>query len=95
MAAGDIVGNTESVNDAAYMTIQPGAGVDYNILALIWSASVEIYLYDGVNEAGPVSATGAGGWPGVSIPVNNADYLRVKNVSGGVQIMGWRGIQTK
>lgn len=95
MAVGDfesIVADTVSVADAAYMTIQPAATKGLEIDSIVWAGAVELYKYDGTNSCLFDSDSAAGSDSRV-YKLTNADYLRVKNVSGGTIIMSYSGIQ--
>jgi hypothetical protein len=97
MAVGDVVADTASVANGAYMTIQPGSGVEWVIHNLYWSgASVEVSKYDGTNEVKFASDTTFGALLNVYIHVTNTDYLRIKNVSGSAAVIcGYDGVITK
>jgi len=92
MAVGDsVVGLSASVADAAYMNIQPGSGVKWSIHNLFWANSVEIYWYDGTNSILIDSMTGNGARLNTVLECTNTKYLRVKNVAGETQNLGYSG----
>ena len=97
MAVGDVVNALSSVNAAAYLTIQPAAGVEWcvkNILVpAIADTTAELYLYDGSNEI-LIDASDSS-WVSYSFDINNARYLRVKNTSAAARYLGYTGIVTK
>lgn len=96
MAAGDAVcSDVTSISDTAYMTIQPGAGVEWVIhnISVPNDKAVELYYYNGTNEIKVDANTG--GWIGYFFHCNNTRYYRVKNVSGGAVYMAYDGMQTK
>jgi hypothetical protein len=95
MAVGDVVADTASVADTAYMDIQPASGAEWVIHNLYWADDSELYKYDGTNAIAFQANTGAGALLNAQIHVNNTDYLRIKNVSGGAAICGYDGIITK
>ena len=86
-----------SVANTAYMTIQPGTGVEAIIKNIFCAAAAEIHLYDGANDIllDTSALSGQNVWLNLSIDVTNTVYLRVKNVSGSAQIMSAGGVQTK
>jgi hypothetical protein len=96
MAAGDAyrVGPT-SVADTAYLTIQPGSGVEavvHNIDVPVGTA-VEVYRYDGTNSI--LLDSGSESYSDFHWHVTNTHYLRVKNVSGGAAYLAADGMVTK
>lgn len=95
MAAGDVVMDTVSVANGAYMTIQPVAGVEWVIHNIMYVGNCELSQYDGTNEVTFDTVTGAGAWVGQFFHVTNSDYLRVKNTSGATAVFGYSGMETK
>lgn len=101
MAVGDVFANVESVDNDAYMTIQPASGAEAVVtyITVNGGGKVKISHYDGTNEAIIVDLSSAGGdaipFSGQGFPVTNTDYLRVQNKSGGALIMGYAGYYTK
>lgn len=96
MAVGDVVANTASVANGAYMDIQPGEGVEWVIHNLYWAdGDIELYKYDGSNTIKYHSDTNFGALLNVFLHCTNGDYLRIKNVSGDALICGYDGIITK
>lgn len=91
------VADTASVANGEYMTIQPAGAVEWIIENLYWSgASVEISKYDGTDEVKFASDTTFGCLLGVNIHVTNAQYLRIKNVSGSAAVIcGYDGFISK
>ena len=95
MAKGDVkAGISAGVADNGYMTVQPASGEEWCILGVWYEGAVELYLTDGTNDIKFDSDTGAGYWVG-RLPLTNTTYLKVKNVSGSAQDMGYTGYQTK
>ena len=95
MAKGDVVsGVFTAVADAAVVSIQPAAGVEWCILNIWYESSVELYYSDGTNDILFDSDTGGGIWMG-RLPVTNSLYIKVKNISGAAQNIGYSGYQTK
>jgi len=94
MAAGDVVAGHSSVANNAYLTIQAGAGAEWTVHNIYTPGDAELYRTDGANDTLLESVT-TGGWFGYFFHVTNAYYFKVKNVSGGVQFMGYDGIVTK
>lgn len=95
MAQGDVVAETASVANGAYMDIQPGAGAEWIIHNLYWAGAVELYKYDGTDTIKFSSDTAFGALMGTIINISNAHYLRIKNVSGGAIICGYDGVISK
>lgn len=95
MAVGDIVADTTSKDDDAYLDVQPGAGAEWVIHNIYYAGAAELYKYDGSNTILFDTTTAGGAHLNVQIHVNNTDYLRIRNVSGGAAIVGYDGIITK
>lgn len=95
MAVGDATVGLSSIASASYLTIQPGAGVEWIIHNLYYPDAVEIYLSDGTNEIKFDFDISAGGRLGYVFHVTNTHYLRVKNVSGATMYIGYDGVVTK
>jgi hypothetical protein len=94
MARGDVVVDNVSVADTAYMTIQPGSGVEWLIQNITWptSTSVQVSTYDGTNECIFHTDTTLGGLINCSFALTNGNYMRVKNVTGsGSAVMHYDG----
>lgn len=94
MAINDVVSDTQSIADTAYLTIQPGVGVEWSIHNIDFAGAVQISKYDGTDEVVFRIETAAGEYACVR-HVTNGQYLRVKNVSGGTLVIGYDGVQTK
>ena len=83
-------GNSSVANDA-YLTIQPGAGVEWVIHNLFLGDTGNIETYDGSNAI--VFETGAAGWVGnLELHCTNTDYIRIQNKSGDSARFGYDGI---
>ena len=95
MAAADILNSAESVAAGAYMTIQPGAGVEWLIQVITHNDDVEITQYDGTYEPWIDSDAGQGSWAKHAWGLTNTSYMRVKNTSASPQHMGYMGVVTK
>jgi len=95
MAAGDVVSGHASVNNGAYLDIQPGAGAEWIIHNLFYGGAAEIYRTNGSNDVKIDSDTALGCMMGRCFHVTNSIYLRIKNVSGGAVYCGHDGVVTK
>ena len=95
MARGDKVVGLESVGHAAYMTIQPGSGVEWSIHNIYGAAACELYVYNGAIEIKIDVTTEPKSWLSYFFDLTNAHYLRLKNVSGAAAIFGYDGVITK
>jgi hypothetical protein len=96
MAVGDavVVASTSVANNAS-MTLQPSSGIEWvihNIYAPS-TAAIEIYMTDGSNAI--LVDKNTGGYLGYFLHLTNAQYMTVKNVSGGTVYMKYDGIITK
>lgn len=94
MAVGDVVAETISKDDNAYLDVQPGAGVEWVIHNIYYAGAAELYKYDGSNTILFDSSASAGAHLNVRIHLTNGDYMRIRNVSGGAAIVGYDGIIT-
>ena len=79
MAVGDVVADNASVAAAGYLTIQPGAGVTWQIHNITWMDATTVSTYDGTNECPFLVDTAAGGLLNAVFFVTNGDYIRVQN----------------
>lgn len=96
MAAGDVYsGLSAAVANNSYLDINPGSGVEAVITNIFYEGAVEFYWYDGTNEIKFLSDASAGALLACSLHVKNGLRVRVKNVSGAAQEMGYDGLQTK
>lgn len=96
MAIGDaVVVASTSVANNAYLTIQPGAGIEWVIhnVHVPNTAAIEMYMTDGTNDI--LTDKNTGGWLGYFMHLTNAQYMKIKNVSGGSIYMKYDGIITK
>ena len=97
MAAGDAVVAHSSIEDDAYLAVQPGAGVEWSITNIFYPDAVTLEWYDGTNSI--VFETTDAGVAGVfakfAFPCTNAKYLRVRNISGDTDYLGYSGWVTK
>lgn len=96
MAVGDTVVDNASVATGAYMTIQPGSGVEWIIHNITWpTIAVEVSTYDGTNECIFHADTARGGLLQADFHLTNGDYMRVKNVGATTQIFHYDGVVSK
>lgn len=96
MAAGDVIGVVPtSVANNAYLTLQPGAGVEWVIHNIYYGGAVTISKYDGTNDITVDTDVAAGARLNMFLHANNTHYFRIKNVSGGAIFIAYDGIQTK
>ena len=95
MAVGDVVNGLSSVSNGSYLDIVPGTGVEWVIHNIYWGNAVECYFYDGTNDVKFDSDTTYGGRIGAVFHCTETKRIRIKNVSGLSQYIGYDGIQTK
>jgi hypothetical protein len=98
MAAGDaVVSLSPSVAAGAFVTIQPGAGVEWLIQNIMSQGSIVLEWFDGTNaidfETSPVGQPGA--YLNTTFRLTNALFLRVKNNEATTKNIGYTGVQTK
>jgi hypothetical protein len=109
MAKGDIYANKESINDAAFMTIQPAAGQECELYNIGWTCSginegkIEVYRSDASTDDKIADCNSyiALSYGYAIFPfnpptlINNADYIKVKNVSGASARIWYDGVERK
>jgi hypothetical protein len=79
MAVGGYVGEEATVEDSAYMTIQPGAGVVWQIKNMTWGGLVSVEVYDGTLSSIFHTDAAAGALLNMDFKISNAHYLRILN----------------
>ena len=92
MAKGDAVGNVLSVNAAAVLTIQPGAGIEWIVHNIFHAGEVELYVVKSTNELLFDDAAAKGSWSAYFFHVTNTQYFKVKNTNAGAKLIGYDGI---
>jgi len=95
MAKGDAVGDVSSVNAAAVLTIQPGAGIEWIIHNIYHEAEVELKVVEGGNELLFDDDSTKGSWSAYFFHLTNTHYLKVKNTNAGAKLIGYDGIVSK
>jgi hypothetical protein len=79
MANGDQVNEVEHVENGAYASIRPGAGVYWIIHNIYWDGQVTLEKYDGSLSCIFTTDSAAGAERGCNYHVSNDHYIRVKN----------------
>lgn len=87
MAVGAYVGEVATVEDSAYMTIQPGAGVVWDIKNMTWGGQVTVEVYDGSLSSIFHTDTAAGNLLNTDFLISNSHYLRILNTHGSTHIV--------
>lgn len=95
MAVGDVQTAISSVANNAFLDIKPASGSEWVIHNILYGASMELYKTDGTNSIKVDSDTSAGGRIGVYLHCTNLVWYQIKNVSGGVVLLSYDGVQTK
>ena len=95
MVKGDAVGGVANVNAAAYMTIQPSAGIELIVHNVYHEAGAKIYIVEGSNKLCFDTHTEGGAWATFFFHVSNTHYLEVENTDAGVALIGYDGIISK
>jgi hypothetical protein len=95
MSVGDVTSDHQSISDAARLTIQPAAGVEWVIHNLYYEGACNIHRTDGGNDLTFDTDTEAGARLGYVWHVTNTVYLELENVSGGSAVLGYDGVVTK
>lgn len=92
---GDVFASiSASVADDAYVDIQPASGHEARIHNIYWADDVTVEFYDGTNSVVFDSPTGAGCYGYFVFEVTNTYRIRVRNVSGSTQNIGYSGTYT-
>ena len=98
MARGDVVADVVSLSDNTNHDIQPGSGVEWIIKSLSLGDNVNCLLrgYDGTNVAAGWDGVQSGNVAGVcTIPINNTNYVQMRNSTGSTTPLAYFGIITK
>jgi hypothetical protein len=95
MAVGDVVADIQSIAAAAYLDIQPSAGVEWVIHNIYHEHDIELSKYDGTNSLAFDTETGPGIHAKYAFHCNNMDRVRVKNTNVSARLIGYDGVQTK
>ena len=95
MARGDVVSEITSIAAAAYMTIQPGVGIEWVIHNIYHADDITVEFYDGANSLVFATEQGAGCMAYFAFHLNNTHYLRVKNAHiSDAKLIGYDGVVT-
>ena len=106
MAIGDVVsGMGSNIADSGTVDYQPAAGVEAMIFGVGCATAgaapnacpqATVALYDGSDQADHLVEAGGAMWANpLRLMVNNTNYLRIQNTSGGASDVGYWGVQTK
>jgi len=95
MAVGDVVSALSSIAAAAFLDIQPAAGVEWVIHNIYHESDVQLEFFDGTNSLIFDTDTGAGVYAKYAFHVNNTRRIRVKNNAATAKLIGYDGMQTK
>ena len=95
MAVGDVFSGLSSIAAAAYLDIQPAAGVEAVIHNIYHESDIQIEFYDGTNSLIFDTDPGAGIYAKYAFHVTNARRIRVKNTNAAAKLIGYDGIVTK
>lgn len=95
MAVGDVVTDIQSIATTAYLTIQPGAGIEWVIHNIYFEADVTIERYDGTNALVFVTKASGGSLSFYDFHLTNGDYIRVKNTNAASKLISYDGVITK
>ena len=96
MARGDIVSEIWSIDHGSAETFQPSGSIEIVLKSaggVAHVAACTVGLHDGSLTANFFNMSMNGS--DITLPINNAHYLRVYNGSGGTNPMGYSGYITK
>ena len=91
MAIGDVVSALSSISSGSFLTIQPGAGVEWIIHNIYFNDAIEVHVYDGSNSVRFRTFVDPGIFPWVNFKVTNSRYLRVK-AANVTTLIGYDGV---
>ena len=96
MAVGDVVSGQSSIAAAAYLDIQPSAGVEWVIHNIYHEYDIELSQYDGTNTLVFDTDAGVGVYARYAFHCTNSRWIRVKNTDASLaRLIGYDGIVTK
>jgi hypothetical protein len=95
VAVGDVVSDKQSIATGAFLTIQPSAGVEWQINNLYHQSACELYFSDVTDDILIDSHPGAGRWSFESLRANNTIYFKLKNLDPASKVLGYDGVRTK
>ena len=95
MAVGDVFSGLASIAAAAYLDIQPAAGVEVVIHNIYHDGDIQLEFYDGTNSLIFDTDAGTGIYAKYAFHVTNTRRIRVKNTAATAQLIGYDGIQSK
>ena len=98
MARGDVIADVFVLANNATHSIQPGSGVEWIVkcVTLDDSSNGLIRGYDGTNVAAGWDGVQIGNVGGVcTIPINNTNYVQMRNSTGSTTPLAYFGIITK
>lgn len=98
MARGDVLANVVAVSGTSSHTVQPGSGVEWIIKAFGGDASASVILRanNGSITTDMVTASQANVVGNrVTVPINNSNYLAIRNSSGSTINVAYYGYITK
>lgn len=95
MPIGDVVSDIQTITTGAFLSIQPGAGIEIILHNIGHQAGVELYFYDGTNSILIDADTAAGSWMSIFLHCTNTKYYRVKNTDAASKLISYDGCQTK
>ena len=98
MARGDVVADVVSVSATSSVTVQPGSGVEWIIKTFSGdnNASNHLRANDGTNVGAICNGSEAADQLGrEQVPINNTNYLAMRNGNAGTTILSYFGYITK
>ena len=95
MAIGDAVLGLSSVDAGNSLTLQPGAGEEWVIHAILMGSDYEVYRTDGSNPILISTDVGDDYWDEKQFHLTNSIYFTIKNISVGAAGYGYEGMVTK
>ena len=94
MSRGDVVSGLQTISADSYLTIQPPSGEEWMITNIFCSKSAEIYITDGSKDVKYYQISLGEPWSG-KLFITNSIYVKVKNISGSNEEIGYSGVKSK
>lgn len=95
MAAGDVVSGISALSQYGYMTMQPGADVEWIIHNIYFDQDVKLFFYDGSNSLIFDYVKQLGHRPWRVFHLTNSRHIRIQAQKVGTTLVGYDGVVSK
>lgn len=93
MAAGNMIGGTQSIAASGTYDIKPTSPNEWNIHNIYYNNQVKLSMTDGTNVVDFDSDTGQGARLGLTTHVSNTYWLRITNTGASALLFAYDGMQ--